>query len=70
MNAKIDKLKLALANAKAVIQGLKGELRTFKANYKEALKAAKGTPTKKAVKPAAKVKPAVKKVAKKSKSAS
>ena len=40
---KLEKLKLALAKAKAAIVTLKDEIRALKAKHKDALKAAKAT---------------------------
>ena len=57
MNAKIDKLKLALADAKTAIKTLKDELRSLKASHKTDLKAAKDTSATKAVKKASKPAP-------------
>ena len=66
MNAKIDKLKLALADAKTTIKSLKEELRSLKADHKAELKAAKGSVATKPAKAKKAVKAkAVKKVAKK-----
>ena len=66
MNAKIDKLKLALEDAKTTIKSLRDGLRSLKADHKAELKIAKSST---AIKPAkakkiVKIK-AVKKVSKK-----
>lgn len=60
MNEKIDKLKLALADAKTAIKTLKDELRSLKASHKADLKAAKGTSATKVVKKATAPKKAIK----------